>query len=412
MFPHTPKAFAIVPILCAAALLCTQSRAHDVLWYEEVEEAIENAPFPIPFLPLDPTVPMEFGFELFNSSVGSIFVSPSIGEPCIVEVTLQPVSSDYIIAEVPFPAIGNEVEIVVQVIKQPPPGPPVKESIKGEWHATGAPPNKGCDAVTPNDFTVPVWIYPPTKVFDVKLDSDSHNLELASATPVILQAATDPSGPFENVGQGKSFTVVPQEQSMFFRAAKELGEAATGTLTDRMGDPQSGLKLSFPFGGAGTMSATDGGFTLPRLPKGNNSIAVTKPLSFPDPVSGATRTESFGIEVTIPSTNSIVTVQIRIEVQVFVIPACNCTPWCAIGYATINGSQTAVYFAGGANPPKNGAANCGQAQVTVTPPNGAAFPIKSGSGRRQNSGPNPASGTWKVTTAVCGQEKSCDVTVP
>ena len=92
--------------------------------------------------------------------------------------------------------------------------------------------------------------------------------------------------------------------------------------------------------------------------------------------------------------------------------ACNCTPWCAIGFGSLPGGQTPVYYAGGANPPKNGTADCDQPQVTVTPPSGTTYSITPGSSRHQNSGPNPASGTWTVTTTVCGQSKSCTVTVP
>jgi hypothetical protein len=59
-----------------------------------------------------------------------------------------------------------------------------------------------------------------------------------------------------------------------------------------------------------------------------------------------------------------------------------------------------------------GPADCGQPKVTVTPPVGAPFSIAVGTSLHQNSGANPASGTWTVTTTVCGRSKSCMVTVP
>ena len=92
--------------------------------------------------------------------------------------------------------------------------------------------------------------------------------------------------------------------------------------------------------------------------------------------------------------------------------ACNCTPWCAIGFGTLPGGLTPVYYAGGANPPKDAPPSCDVPEVKVTTPNGTTYPIIAGSARRQNSGPNPASGDWTVTTSVCGQSKSCTVTVP
>ena len=91
---------------------------------------------------------------------------------------------------------------------------------------------------------------------------------------------------------------------------------------------------------------------------------------------------------------------------------CTCTPWCAIGFGSLDGGQTPVYYAGGANAPKNDTSNCDVPQVTVTTPSGTTYPIRPGSSRHQNSGANPASGNWTVTTTVCGQSKSCTVTVP
>ena len=84
----------------------------------------------------------------------------------------------------------------------------------------------------------------------------------------------------------------------------------------------------------------------------------------------------------------------------------------AAGFGTVAGGQTPVYFSGGANPPKTGTADCGQIQLTVTNPAGVTTPIVPGTSHHQNSGPNPASGTWKVTVTVCGKTKTCTIDVP
>jgi hypothetical protein len=131
------------------------------------------------------------------------------------------------------------------------------------------------------------------------------------------------------------------------------------------------------------------------------------------PLDVRTLTSSASLNVVVPATNNTaVALKVAMDAGGPVTNACNCTPWCAIGFGSLPGGQTPVYYAGGANPPKNGPANCGQTEVTVTTPSGATFPIAAGSSHHQNSGPNPASGTWKVTTTVCGQSKSCSVTVP
>ena len=120
----------------------------------------------------------------------------------------------------------------------------------------------------------------------------------------------------------------------------------------------------------------------------------------------------FGI---LDTNNTIVSMVLDTEAETNAPPptnVCNCTPWAAIGYGNIAGGTTAVYFSGGATPPKSGQADCETPEVTVTPPSGPPMAITPGTRPRHNSGPNPASGEWTVTTVVCGQTKTATVYVP
>jgi len=212
---------------------------------------------------------------------------------------------------------------------------------------------------------------------------------------------------------GVSFWVPPDHDAQFFSGNVRLGGGLSGNVTDTAGNPQTNLTVGLPYGGATTTTAGDGSFLLGLLPWGTNLIALMKSITFVDSGTGSNRTETAGIEILAPATNSYGAVQLKVEAQVWQPPpACNCSPWCAIGFGTFNGVQTPVYFSGGANAPKGVPPNCGQPQVTITAPGGAPLPIKPGTGRHQNSGPNPTPGMWTVTTTVCGQTKSCTVTVP
>jgi hypothetical protein len=202
-------------------------------------------------------------------------------------------------------------------------------------------------------------------------------------------------------------------KAYYFKSTKRPGGDVSGALTDDAGNPQSGFSVDLLYGGAPATTASDGSFNVVGLPWGTNVLSLINSLTFVDPGTGTNRTETAGIEVMVPAIVPYGTLQFKVVVQIFPPPpACNCSPWCAIGFGTINGAQTPIYYAGGANPPKGVPPNCGVPQVTVTPPNGPAFAITPGSGRHQNSGVNPASGTWTVTTVVCGQTKMASLTVP
>ncbi len=396
-----------IPFLFFIGLLSVGSvEAHDVVWWEN----------PAGYYPSNSMV-LYFGLDdCGDPDYGEIGIVPSANEPCTVQVNLDPTTS---------PAIhtsfangfntGNAVWIYVDVNPFAGPGP-VNTVVSGEWHATGSPANAGCTATNPNPFSVQITVkrFTPLKIW---LDPRPGMLWLDTGGILSgLRASDSLLGPRYNLGLGSNFTIMADQTMQFYRTTHRLGSAVGGIITDGSGLGQSGISLGLQYGGPNSMTFSDGSFSLYGLPRGTNVIALTKPITFVDSTTGSNRTETVGLNIEVPAVNPTNTfyemLQFKLALLLVPVPACNCTPWCAIGVGNLNGAQTPVFYAGGALPPKSGPPNCGQVEVTVTPPNGVPYPITPGSSKHQNSGPNPATGTWTVTTTVCGQSKQASITVP
>lgn len=367
-------------MLFAGLFVVGELKAHDVVWWDD-DSGVMDFYYPS---------------ELYDY----ISVAPSTNEPCVVVVNLDPPSSTLIYAQALPPNPDNVVNIQV-VVMRPPTGGGETASISGEWHATGLPNPQDCNATKPNRFSVPVAVIGSPLLWHVMPAADKRSISIDAGVNCALQTASSPAGPWLNVGQGQTFTINSEMPSGFIHRLRRLGGFVSGTVTDPSGKPLSGATLGLLYGGPTASTDPAGAFALPRLPWGMNLIAITNPI-------GAS------LNVVVPATNNTaVTFKVAMVAAAGpVTNACNCTPWCAIGFGSLPGGQTPVYYAGGANSPKDAPANCGQPQVTVTPPSGATYSIMPGSARHQNSGPDPASGTWTVTTVVCGQTKSCTITVP
>jgi hypothetical protein len=189
--------------------------------------------------------------------------------------------------------------------------------------------------------------------------------------------------------------------SGFFQRFKRIGGFQSGIVTDKSGNPLTNIQVSLLHGGATATTDVTGAFSfLSRLPWGMNLLNFTNPV-------GAS------LNIAVRNTNNnVVAVKLGMAGGGKSTNACNCTPWCAIGFGTFADGATPVYYSGGANPPSSGTPDCGQAVVSVTTPGGVTFPITSGTQGHQNSGDNPAPGTWIVTAKVCGQTNSATITVP
>ncbi|HKI70567.1 MAG TPA: hypothetical protein VKA67_13335 [Verrucomicrobiae bacterium] len=403
LFRNLAQTFALVFVvtLCVGDL-----EAHEVVWFEN--------PFGI-----KPTNAMVLYYgpdECGNPDYGEIGIVPSVFEPCTVVVNVDQPSSPTI--SVHFEQgvnTANQVWIEVDVEGLGP--ATVNTVITGEWHATGLPANNYCDAISPNYFSVPVvvkrspfWIISRIVALRmIKIDTGGVLSGLRSSSTL--------NGRWLNVGMGTSFTLKAENNAQFFKGTTKLGGALNGTITDPMGNSQIGLSLGLLYGGSSATTDYNGYFILPSLPRGWNMLKIEKPITFTDPSTGSNRTENVGVNVVLPATNSLSIPEAKLTVDMDAgsepgTNICDCTPWSAIGTGTLDGAQRPVYYAGGAFPPQSGAADCDPPQVTVTPPGGAAFTITAGDNLHQNSGRNPASGIWTVTTTICGTSKSCSVTVP
>jgi len=368
--------------ILAGLLLAGTLLGHDVVWWENPTGSTPN-------------LPLVFYYP--NEYSGYFYVDPTPNEPCIVQVNLNPSNSTLVSAQVLPPNPSGSVEIRVLILR-PPSNHLEKATLTGEWHATGSPKPQECTAILPNFFSVPITV----------TDDDAHFkaaylpggwVQLDSGHSAALSTASSLLGPWMIIGQGKTFTLPAEMPTQFFHLSKEVGGFLSGTITDNAAKPYVGLQLGLKYGGATALSDSLGGYSFPRLPAGYNLISVTNPV-------GASLNLALNA-----SSNAVVNLKVAFAADPPVTNVCNCTPWCAIGFGTQPDGTTPIYFAGGANSTKNGD-KCDPAVVTVTPPKGPAFTITPGSHHRHNSGPNPAAGTWQVTTTVCGHSRTATITVP
>lgn len=389
--------------------------AHDVEWYQMWKHYYDTN-YPMVLV---------YGRDWWgDKDWDEIGILPAFGEPCTVVVNITSVSSPVISAHFENGInTANAVWIEVDVEGSGP--TQTVATVSGEWHATGldtngVPQPVECDATSPHPFSVPVVVESPiTWAFHNLPYSIPRSLMLDTGNTnghpsTLLQSETLINPMWMNVGVGTQFTLKASCGSKFFTAGKRLTASLSGSISDPLGNPLSGLSIGLPYGGPSTTSGYDGSFTLPWLPPGLNWLAIREPIMYVDPANGSNRTENVGVNVVVPATNHMASAQLKVDIGVTAGSGsnnCDCTPWCAIETGALNGTQMPVYYAGGVLPPTTGPADC-RPQVTVIPPVGAAYSITPGEDLDQNSGPNPASGTWTITTTVCGRSKSCTVTVP
>jgi len=363
---------------------------HEVDWMEN----------PTSFTPADPIV-LYYPRDLS----GKIYVDPSYFEPCTVVVNMNPSTSSLVNVQVLPPSTANSVVVVVQVLRAPS-NHTETATVTGEWHATGLPTGFGCDAVNPNLFSVPITVTDQSPPF--RFTGINSAWVMLSGPYGALQQSSCLTGPWSTLGIGQTFNVRKMMNSGFFQQTRQLGKFVAGYVWDNSGVPQQNLTMNLQYGGAQTSTDSSGSYSLPRLPIGLNWFSLTNPIGANLNI-GITNTD------TTPSnsyTAAMIKAVMAADPPVSPTNICNCTPWCAIGFATVDGGVTPVYYAGGANNPSGGTPDCGAPTVTVTPPVGAPSTITAGTGHHHNSGANPASGTWTVTAVVCGQTKTASVTVP
>jgi hypothetical protein len=367
------------------------AKAHIVDWWPEN---------PLGGAPANPMV-----FYYPNELSGRFYVDPSYLEPCTVYVNLNASTSSLVNAQVITATPANSVTIVVQILRSPS-NHVETATITGEWHASGFPLGFGCDAVSPNPFSVPITVTDQTPPF--RITSINTSWVSLSGPNRALQSSSCLTGPWATLGVGQTIVIRKMMPSAFFRQTKQVGNFVAGYLMDNTSWAVPNDKVGLEYGGATATSDSSGSFTLPRMPVGFNWLSISNQI-------GANLNIGITNKDTAP-TNAFTAVTVKVAAAAAPIApptnVCNCTPWCSIGFATTPDGQTPIYYAGGANSPSSGTPDCGAPVVTVTPPVGPSFTISAGTDHHHNSGPNPASGTWTVTAVVCGLTKTATITVP
>ena len=336
---------------------------------------------------------------------GKIYVDPSYDEPCTVVVNMNPSPSPLVNVQVLPPSTANAVVVLVQVLRAPT-NHTETVTVSGEWHATGFPLFNNCDAVNPNTFSVPITVSDQPPPFGIV--GFNNSWIMLSGPYRSLQQSSCLTGPWSTLGFGQTFNVRKTMGDGFFTLTRQVGGMIAGVVTDNSGTPQQNLSFDLQYGGAKVFTDFTGSYTFPRLPIGMNWLSLSNPIGANLNI-GISNADNVA---TNPFTAAMIKAVLAAAPIAQPTNVCNCTPWCSIGFATLAGGTSPVYFAGGANNPSGGTPDCGTPTVTVTPPVGAPFTITAGTGHHHNSGPNPASGTWTVTAVVCGQTKTASVTVP
>lgn len=380
----------IVSLSLIGLLSSARVHAHTVNWLENNFGFVPSSPMVL-YYPRDLT--------------GKIYVDPSYGEPCIVVVNMNPSPSSLVNVQVLPPGTANAVTVAVQVLRAPS-NHTETVTVSGEWHATGFPPFNNCDAVSPNTFSVPITVSDQPPPFRVAGFNSSWIMLSGLNRP--LQQSSCLTGPWSTLGFGQTLNVRKTMGEGFFLQTRDLGGMIAGYVMDNSGTPQQNLSFDLQYGGTKVFTDLNGSFSFPRMPIGLNWLSLSNPIGANLNI-GISNADNVA---TNPFTPAVVKAVMAAAPLVSPTNVCNCTPWVAIGFASIPGGQTPVYYAGGANNPNGGTPDCGTPTVTVTPPVGAPFTITAGTGHHHNSGPNPASGTWTVTAVVCGQTKTASVTVP
>ena len=217
-----------------------------------------------------PANPMVFYYP--GELSGRFYVDPSYLEPCTVFVNLNPSTSTLVNAQALPPDPDNSVVVVVQILRAPS-NHLETATVTGEWHATGIPLGFGCDAITPNLFSVPITVTdqrPPFRI--TSINSMWVNISGPNAA---LQSSSCLTGPWSTIGAGQTFSVRRMMDSGFFRQTKQVGKFIGGYVWDNSGAPVSNLSIDLQYGGSKVFTDFSGSYSLSRLPIGLNWITLS-----------------------------------------------------------------------------------------------------------------------------------------
>jgi hypothetical protein len=226
-----------------------------------------------------------------------------------------------------------------------------------------------------------------------------------------VQVQSQSGGSFLNLGYNINYRLpVSDFGSGIYRSALQV---PTGQIAFQFKDSlrfNLGLSYKLSYGSGLPYSRTDtnGSCTLSNAPLGGARINIQRQVTVVSPTSGATN--SVGLEIPMDFTNlhDQVMALIDADLEAFVASPCDCTAWCGIAAATVDGVQTVIASGG-----KIGTC-LEEAEVTITGPGGVSvtFPDSPFPRRKRQQFSPAADGTWTVTASICGQSKTCTITLP
>jgi uncharacterized repeat protein (TIGR01451 family) len=194
---------------------------------------------------------------------------------------------------------------------------------------------------------------------------------------------------------------VPQE---FFRLTDTVPTGTiSGTVRNPDGTPAVGQIIRIGDSHQVTATAINGTFSIQNVPAGEVPISFEQLVAVSNIVSTVEHIWVRIVAFVDLVANGQMAINVKVELpKIIPKPPCNCVPWCGIVGGTFNGVQKVV--AGGG---KRG--DCTDAPVVVvTGPGGINEGLL---GKRKTYSP-AANGTWKVTSTICGQTKTCEITLP
>lgn len=257
-----------------------------------------------------------------------------------------------------------------------------------------------------------LWVIPTQSKDPLRIDwglgNHGYMPRISSPVATYLQGKSQLQDAWVNYGYQTDWRIQTSwGLNGFYRAGVGLAVGSiSGSIKDPAGNPATSYSVGLALGEPET-SAPAGTFSLHLVPLGQTELAVSKRVQVPDPETKQTNAVILSVPIVLTLTDQA-EIELKADEDVLTALPCDCSAWCGIVSAVVNGLQT-VAAAGG----KLGFC-LEEPEVTITGPGGVEvrFPAVPIPRRKRETFSPAASGTWTITTTVCGQTKSCSVTVP
>ncbi len=231
----------------------------------------------------------------------------------------------------------------------------------------------------------------------------------AGAAAAIQAAAEVVANPrWETVGAikgGESMLPVaaaPDKAVEIFRAV--LGGGIGSVHAQVSGAAAQNVKVQI--GRHGPELPPDG--TVHGIPPGLVALVATKTVQVTDTMTGQSESYITLLDLVMDVANALTTdANLKSDVQVEVVPLtpeCRCNPWAGVLGGTVGGAQKVSIGGGSIGKCEEGAV------VQITGPGGISVTL--GPKEKRRTFEPAASGTWTVTSTICGKSKTATIALP